>query len=95
MENMNYRKEFKLMLDAWGEDSQLDVCIEEMAELTQALCKYRRKKRISSINSTLENIKEEIADVLLCVSQMAIMFGEEEVDKIMKEKIARAIKKLD
>ena len=32
------------MLDKFGEDSQIDVAIEEMSELTKELIKYKRSK---------------------------------------------------
>jgi NTP pyrophosphatase (non-canonical NTP hydrolase) len=96
-----FRKEFKLMIDTWGEDSQINMCIEEMGELTKALCKYRRFKDKyfgeadeEKVVSNLKNIKEEIADVLNTVVQMQYLFGEEEINKIRKEKVERTIKHL-
>ncbi len=49
----------------WGGDMQLDILIEEMAELTQAIIKARR-------HSVTWNhaIFEEIADVLICLEQV-------------------------
>lgn len=32
------------LIEAFGEDRQLIVCIEEMSELTKELCKYLRYK---------------------------------------------------
>lgn len=29
-------------IDHYGEENQLDMAIEEMAELTKAICKYKR-----------------------------------------------------
>ncbi|MCL2755535.1 MAG: hypothetical protein FWE45_00595 [Firmicutes bacterium] len=96
---MDYKEEFKQMLDEWGEDAQIEVCIEEMAELTQALIKYKRMKRkpeyhVGREQEYLEHIKEEVADVLNCVHQMAHIFGEEEICKICDEKIKRTINRL-
>ena len=93
---MKYENEYKQMIDAWGKDAQIDMCIEEMAELTQALCKYKRNKRQNNKNDekNLDNIQEEIADVLNCTNQMAFLFGEKEVNKIMDDKIQRTLKKL-
>jgi len=96
---MEYEKEYKIMLETWGEDSQIDICIEEMAELTKALCKYKRLKRFNEqnqekIKSNLENIKEEIADVLNVIHQMAYIFGENEIKDIRAEKVNRTMKKM-
>lgn len=97
---MKYKQEFQTMLDTWGEESQLDMCIEEMAELTKALCKYKRLRKnqetdAEKIKKNLENVQEEIADVLNCASQMANLFGEEEINRICSEKIARTMKKMN
>lgn len=96
---MDFHKEFKEMLDAWGEDAQINICIEEMAELTMALCKYLRHKRFGGVDpdkaaKNLENIREEIADTLNCVTQMQYIFGEREVDDIRVAKVKRTMEKL-
>lgn len=87
-------------LEKWGEDSQLRMCVEEMSELTKELCKYMRLIRSEGIDDveekllkTKQNIIEETADVLNCVEQMALIFGEEEVAKIRKEKVERCLNK--
>jgi len=49
----------------WGGDMQLDILIEEMAELTQAIIKTRRH------NVTWSHVVfEEIADVKICLEQV-------------------------
>ena len=89
-------------LKEWGEDSQLRMCIEEMSELTKELCKYMRILRDEGIDNqeekllkVKENIVEETADVLNCVSQIALIFGKNDVDKIREFKIQRASKYFD
>ncbi len=59
-------------LRLWGTDSQVDICIEELAECIQALVKHRRKER----GSTREEVAEEIADADICLSQMKLLFPE-------------------
>lgn len=49
----------------WGSDAQIDVLIEEMAELTQALLKSRRNGVVFSFS-----VIEEIADVEICMEQI-------------------------
>ena len=44
------------------------------------------------LKKTRENIIEETADVLNCAEQMAIMFGEDKVNQIRKDKVKRASK---
>lgn len=50
-------------IDHYGKDNQVKKSIEEMAELTKALCK-----------GDVENIKEEIADVQIMLYQLQMIF---------------------
>lgn len=58
-----------LLIDKYGQDAQIGVAIEEMAELTQALSKYQRGK------PDMDNIEEEIADVIFCTLQLTKIFN--------------------
>jgi len=67
-----------------------------MAELTKALSKYKRLIRYPENHKGreqeyMDNLKEEIADVLLTVGQMQLNFGEEEVNKICDQKVERCV----
>lgn len=53
----------------YGKDAQVKMAIEEMSELTQALCKDFRGK------GNAENIAEEIADVGIMIQQLLIIFN--------------------
>ena len=58
----------KLYQSLWmqsGANCQLDILIEEMAELTQAILKARRKGMVFS-----RNFLEEYADVMVCMEQV-------------------------
>ena len=56
---------YQRAVEKWGEDSQFDQMIEEMAELTVALNKFKRAKHFvaQKKEGVLENIYEELADV--------------------------------
>lgn len=87
---------YKTLLDAFGEDIQFRFAIEEMSELTKAICKYQRK--IDSADEEekkklVADIIEELADVYVTTDQLAYMFGEKEVKKIKDQKIERALKR--
>lgn len=71
-------------------EKQINICIEEMSELTKALCKHKRGQ------TDLENIKEEIADVHIMLMQMLMLFeiDEEEFLKIVDYKINRTKERL-
>ena len=53
----------------YGANSQIDISIEEMAELTKELIKNKR-----GLNN-IESIAEEIADVQIMLDQLKIIYG--------------------
>ena len=78
-------------------DNQFDVAIEEMSELTKAICKYRRYYRkygVGSIGASL-SIREECADVCIMMAQIRLMVGEEEVDRVINEKLDRLAQRIE
>jgi NTP pyrophosphatase (non-canonical NTP hydrolase) len=52
----------------YGQDSQMLMAIEEMSELTKAICKYKR------YGDNVDDIAEEIADVTIMLEQLKMMF---------------------
>lgn len=85
----NERAVFRKALDTWGPEAQSLCLLEEMAELQDALCKYRRGRR------TTDDIAEEIADVEIMLDQMKLHFHiEEDVDAQRAHKIARVEERL-
>lgn len=53
----------------YGQDNQSTVCMEECAELIQAISKAKRGK------IDRNNMEEEIADVLICVEMLKLMYS--------------------
>lgn len=53
----------------YGDNSLIDLAIEEMAELTVALNHYRRKR------AEAKEVQEEIADVMLAMQELQLIFG--------------------
>lgn len=47
----------------YGEPAQIDMAIEEMAELTKALCKIKRAQAGCEVTAAIGNVVEEMADV--------------------------------
>lgn len=72
---------FENAIDKFGLKAQIDIAIEEMAELTQALSKFKRGKE--------HNVEEEIADVKIMIKQLELKFDKQKIDKIEKQKIER------
>lgn len=67
----------------YGAQAQMDMCIEEYAELINAIEKYRRGR------NTKADVITEIADVAIMCRQMALMFGVDEVGKEIDRKLER------
>lgn len=99
MINEKYLNEtLNLYKSTFGIESEIRMCIEEMSELTKELCKFIRyfvapdleeNEREEKLKKVKKNIIEEAGDVSICVTQMRKIFGEKEVEEIMKYKLAR------
>lgn len=59
----------------YGERKQIDKCVEECAELIQALMKERGKTESREWWETVGHVREEIADVQIMLDQMRLIFG--------------------
>lgn len=71
-------------LIAYGDRYQMTVAIEEMGECTQAICKILR------YGEDFNHLAEEVADVLICMEQLRMMFNiDERVNYYMENKVRR------
>ena len=69
----------EILLDAlehYGERAQVDMILEEMAELSKALLKLRRAQKFREPGQRLlmEDVAEEIADVQIVLDQMKMLY---------------------
>lgn len=92
--------------DVYGYESQSRQCVEEMAELTQAISKIWRKHHVQDAAwaeqfirtdaPELTNLKEEIADVQIMLWQMMhlIKMDNDEAERIITEKIDRQLNRI-
>jgi NTP pyrophosphatase (non-canonical NTP hydrolase) len=80
-------------------DKQVDVLIEEMAELTKALLKNRRAQNghtDTPVGHTVQNIIEEIADVQIMLLQINYLGDfEDDVIDIMNYKLDRQLERIE
>ena len=85
-------------IDKWGVNSQFDQIIEEMAELTVAISKYRRQYNDSLLpeqkEKIMENLFEELADVKMNLEEMEYIFGKEKIQKTYDQKMEKFFKQL-
>lgn len=73
----------------YGFTSQADMLCEESAEFIVALNKLRRGSP-----DAYENIKEEVADVLIVARQLRYLLGYESIDKIIEDKLSRQMRRI-
>lgn len=78
----------KQAVDTFGRESQIEMAIEECAELIDALCKLRRG-RVSP-----EAVITEIADVQIMIDQLTYIFGFDEVVAERTRKLLRLQKRI-
>lgn len=83
------------IIDYYGVKAQIPVWIEEMSELTKVLCKWQRKKDLNE--KLLADLKEEIADVIICLDQLKyyIEYFEGDLMKAYKAKVDRQIQRIE
>jgi hypothetical protein len=67
----------------YGREAQIEMVIEECAELIVALKQWQRK-RIHTID-----VVEEIADVEIMVEQSRVMFGDSSINDAKRAKLDR------
>jgi len=80
---------YKKTISRWGEDAQYDQMVEECAELIAALKHFRRGK----VNQQV--VIDELADVTLMLGQLTWMFGAEQVEAAVQQKLQKLDKLLD
>ena len=79
----------------FGEDKQLTVAIEEMAELTKEICKYKRDSDDYISLGEMQKITEEMADVYIMLFQMQFIFHNAvDVQAVTEQKMRRLAHRL-
>lgn len=103
---MEKEEKIKKIARYYGYNAQSRQCIEEMAELTQAINKFWRKRLkygANTINNvppgTIEeiNIEEELADVQIMIFQLKYLCGvsDMEFEKTIDAKLNRQISRME
>ena len=77
-------------IEHYGVDAQSTVCMEECAELIQAISKEKRGKH------DYIHLSEEIADVLICISMLQAMYhvNDWDIQSWIEYKHERIVKRL-
>lgn len=67
-------------IDHYGRQLQSIVCMEECAELTQAI-----SKKLRDPTSPNDHLAEEMADVIICLNLLKLMYGI--TDKAIRDQV--------
>lgn len=90
------KKKINKIAEYYGYDKQSRMCIEEMSELIKAINKFWIYQLDCGMETVLdvpektqekENIKEEIADVIITIKN-------KDINKIIKQKIEKQTKRI-
>lgn len=84
------------VITANGMNNQLDVAIEELSELIQAICKIKRRDSLSNESFAVKgNLAEEMADVEIILAELKLLFdNEDDVKEWKNYKLDRLEKRL-
>lgn len=75
-------------ISEYGNEAQINLAIEEMGELIVAINHYRRGR------VGIDAVQEEIADVVISMRQLAMIYGERGVNKFIEQKTQRLEQRL-
>lgn len=83
---MTYKEALVNAIFLWGEEAQLDMIVEECAELIFAIQKHKRGR-------SLENVYEEMADVRILLEQFQLIYPTYPQYEKKKSRLIKRVKK--
>ena len=89
MNKISYEQRVQTYTNAlihFGKANQLVVALEELSEVQKEICKTMRGE------SNLDHLAEEIADAIIMLEQVRLMFG---LNDLVCEKMDEKIQRLD
>ena len=93
---MTAKETMQLAIDSYGRLNQVIKTVEELSDLSQALCEILTSKFTDDNSEIFENIYEEMADVEIMLEQCKIMFQcDKEVNEWKHKKIERLERRLE
>lgn len=92
VENINYLMKneiqiYKNAINKWGKETQINMVIEELAELISVLAKRNRK--INGKNN--DEICAEIADCQIMLNQLKIIYNSKKINDFKYKKLERLL----
>lgn len=74
---------YRKAIDTWGVDSQIEMIVEECAELIHAIKKWERGR------ASHEDVISELADVEIMCEQARLIFDADSIDECREGKLQR------
>jgi len=71
---------YRELVDKFGQKHQMYVLVEEMGEATATISQFLNRNR-----DVEEEMLEEIADVVIMLEQMKVIYGERLVQAVLKK----------
>ena len=86
----------EILVRAHGESETRTMCMEECAELVQAISKVMRAKTDTEKNQARTNLLMEIADVLISIDLLQVTeeIGSDEIMTAVDEKMVRNLARI-
>ena len=84
-------KDLRNIAEHYGLRKQMRQTVEEMAELTQVICKAERY----DLDTVRDHLVEEVADVSIMIDQLEYLLGDNRIEQIRAEKIARQKRRIE
>lgn len=81
------KKLYKQAIKQLGKPDQVVRAIEEMGELTHDLARW--------LNGRSNHVEEEMADVLICMEVLMLIFDKDKVEEVKKQKLERMQRRLN
>lgn len=82
-------------INTYGSMAQEEMAIEEMSELMKAILKLHRARDCEAYTKAMENIDEEMADVVIMLTQLLILYDNRDaVQRVIEEKVDRLASRL-
>ena len=93
--NEENRTKLKAVMKFYGYENQREIFVEECAEAIQAVQKLKRADNCTQIKQAYDNLKEEIADVIITTEQMKLFISsDKEIEEIIAKKLERQIDRM-
>lgn len=81
------KKLYKRAIKELGKPDQVIRAIEEMGELTHDLARW--------LNGRPNSVEEEMADVLICMEVLMLIFDKDKVEEVKKKKLTRMERRMN